>query len=374
MSDTIKKTSDLVTFGDKNLTLLGTQVSVGDTAPNFKARTDEGVDFELAQLRGLTVVLSVFPSINTPVCQVQTRTFNQKASGLSEGIAVVSIARDSEEDFANFCATEGIDRLVNLSELAYEDFGTRYGFLLEDPELLSRGIVVINPEGVITHVEYVSELTDEPDYDAALKAAADTASEDAFVQLPLLYAHDALAPVISAETISYHYGKHLQTYVTNLNGLVKGTEFEGQDLLSIVKKSSGPIFNNAGQIYNHRLYFDNLSPVDAAQKLPTGTLLDAINATWGSVDEFKDAFEKAGVGQFGSGWVWLSADAEGKLAISTTANAATPLTEGVTPLLTMDVWEHAYYLDYQNLRAKSLKSTWDVIDWKKIEARYKKIS
>ncbi len=372
MSQEIKKTEGLVTFGEKGLTLLGEQVTTGQVAPNFKARTDAGVEFELAQLRGRTVVLSVFPSINTPVCQVQTRTFNEKASGLSEGVAVVSIARNTEEDFSQFCATEGIDRLVNLSELVYEDFGTRYGFLLEDPELLSRGIVVINPEGVITHVEYVAELTSEPDYEAALAAAAATAGDDQFVQLPLPYAHDALAPVISEETISYHYGKHLQTYVTNLNGLVKGTEFEGQDLISIVKKSSGPIFNNAGQIYNHRLYFDNFSPVNEAQKMPTGALLDAINATWGSVDAFKEAFEKAGIGQFGSGWVWLSADAEGKLVISATPNAATPLTEGVTPLLTMDVWEHAYYLDYQNLRAKSLKSSWDILDWKKVEARYNK--
>ncbi len=369
----MQKNTTLVKHGDTPLTLLGTQISAGEQAPDFIAQCAAGGDCRLSDLRGRTVILSVFPSITTPVCQLQARQFNQRAARLGESIVIVSVARDTIADYKEFCAAEGIERLVNLSDLAYEDFGTRYGFLLEDPSLLARGIVVIDPEGVVTHVEYVHELTDEPDYDAALTAAQATACEDAFVQIPLPYASDALAPVISAETISYHYGKHLQTYVTNLNGLIKGTEYEGKSLEQIVKSSKGPIFNNAGQIYNHRLYFDNFSPVTVAQKAPTGRLLDAIVAVWGSVDSFQEAFEKAGIGQFGSGWAWLVSDAQGALSICSTGNADTPLTQGLTPLMTMDVWEHAYYLDYQNLRAKSLKSSWDILDWKKVEARYEGI-
>ncbi len=370
MSTSIDNNSTLVKHGDKPLTLLGKQVCAGEQAADFKAQCDRGGDFCLSELRGRTVILSVFPSINTPVCQLQTKQFNQRATQLGESVVVVSVSRDTLADYKKFCAAEGIDSLVNLSDLAYEDFGTRYGFLLEDPSLLARGIVVINPEGVISHVEYVHELTDEPDYEAALTAARATASEDAFVQLPLAYPLDALAPAISEMTMSFHYGKHLLAYITNLNALIKGTEYEGKDLVSIVRSSEGGIFNNAGQLYNHRLYFGNFAPAAQAQKQPTGALLTAIESTWGSVDAFKEAFEKAGVAQFGSGWVWLSSDAEGKLSVSSTANGDSPLTQGLTPLHGIDVWEHAYYLDYQNLRAASIKACWDILDWKKVESRY----
>ncbi len=355
----------------KNATLLGTPAKQGESAPDFKAQLADGTDFNLSDLRGRTVVLSIFPSINTSVCQVQTRRFNEKAAKLGEGVVVASLARNTGADFAKFCAAEGIDQLLSISDLAYGEFGEKYGFRLAGSDYLARGIVVIDPEGKMSYVEYTPSLGREPNYDAALAAAMQTAGEDPFILLPLPYAEDALAPFISAETISYHYGKHLAGYVKNLNKLVKGTELEGKSLEEIVKTSEGAVFNNAGQIYNHRIYFDSFAPADQAQKQPTGELLKAIDATWGSFDAFKEAFEKAGLSVFGSGWVWLSQDAEGKLHISTTANADSPLTKGQNTLLGIDVWEHAYYLDFRNNRLASLKAAWNIIDWKKVEARFR---
>jgi Fe-Mn family superoxide dismutase len=183
----------------------------------------------------------------------------------------------------------------------------------------------------------------------------------AFTLPPLPYEMDALAPYISKETLEFHYGKHHQTYVTNLNNLVPGTEFEGASLEDIVKKSSGGVFNNAAQVWNHTFYWNSLAP--NAGGAPTGALADAINAKWGSFDAFKDAFNKSAAGNFGSGWTWLVKKADGSLDIVNTSNAATPLTTADTALLTCDVWEHAYYIDYRNARPKYLESFWALVNW-----------
>ncbi len=180
--------------------------------------------------------------------------------------------------------------------------------------------------------------------------------------LPALsYAMDALAPHISKETLEFHYGKHHQTYVTNLNNLIKGTEFESASLEDIVRKSSGGVFNNAAQVWNHTFYWHCLAP--NAGGAPTGALAAAINAKWGSFDAFKDAFTKSAVGNFGSGWTWLVKKADGSLDIVNTSNAATPLTGADKPLMTCDVWEHAYYVDYRNRRPDYMAAFWALVNW-----------
>jgi len=183
----------------------------------------------------------------------------------------------------------------------------------------------------------------------------------AFTLPPLPYAMDALAPTISQETLEFHYGKHHQTYVTNLNNLVAGTEFESATLEDVVKKSSGGVFNNAAQIWNHTFYWNSLSPNGGGE--PGGKLAEAINAKWGSSAAFKEAFNKSAAGNFGSGWTWLVKKADGSLDIVNTSNAATPLTTDDVPLLTCDVWEHAYYIDYRNARPKYLESYWNIVNW-----------
>ncbi len=180
--------------------------------------------------------------------------------------------------------------------------------------------------------------------------------------LPALpYALDALAPHISQETLEFHYGKHHQTYVTNLNNLIAGTEFESASLEDIIKKSSGGVFNNAAQVWNHTFYWNSLSPNGGGE--PTGALLEAINAKWGSVAAFKEAFNKSAAGNFGSGWTWLVKKEDGTLDIVNTSNAATPLTGADKALLTCDVWEHAYYIDYRNARPKYLETFWNIVNW-----------
>lgn len=195
--------------------------------------------------------------------------------------------------------------------------------------------------------------------------------------LPLLislitipYAQDALEPVISRETIEFHHGKHLQTYVDNLNKLIVGTEFKSMPLEEIVAKSQGAVFNNAGQILNHNMYFTQFSPIAADNHMPKGAILDAINRDFGSFDAFKAEFEQKGVSLFGSGWVWLAADKDGKLVITQEPNAGNPVTKNMKPLLTMDVWEHAYYIDYRNRRAAHLQALWQIINWDEINRRY----
>ena len=171
---------------------------------------------------------------------------------------------------------------------------------------------------------------------------------------PLPYPMDALAPAISAETLEYHYGKHHQAYVTNLNNLIKGTEFENMSLEEIIMKSSGGIFNNAAQVWNHTFYWNCMAP--NAGGAPSGALADAINAKWGSFDNFKAEFSKSAVGNFGSGWTWLVKKPDGSVDIVNTSNAGTPLTTSDKALLTIDVWEHAYYIDYRNARPKFVET------------------
>lgn len=189
-----------------------------------------------------------------------------------------------------------------------------------------------------------------------------------YIQPELPYAEDALEPAISRQTIQFHYGKHEKAYIDNLNKLIKDTEFEDMALEDIIKTAKGPLFNNASQAWNHIFYFFSFSPDGGGE--PKGKLRQAIERDFGSFDKFKEEFEKAGVGLFGSGWVWLSKDNDGKLFITQSSNAGNPLTDGLTPLMTFDVWEHAYYLDYQNRRADALKSLWNIIDWEVIESRY----
>lgn len=181
-------------------------------------------------------------------------------------------------------------------------------------------------------------------------------------ELPALpYEKDALAPHISAETLEFHHGKHHQTYVTNLNNLVPGTEFEGLSLEEIVVKSLGGIFNNAAQIWNHTFYWNNLAPNAGGE--PTGELADAINVTFGSFAKFKEEFTKTTVTTFGAGWAWLVKNPDGSLALVSTSNAGCPLTAGQTPLLTCDVWEHAYYIDFRNARPAYLEAFWVLVNW-----------
>ncbi|MBL0532489.1 superoxide dismutase [Fe] [Aeromonas dhakensis] len=182
-------------------------------------------------------------------------------------------------------------------------------------------------------------------------------------ELPALpYAINALEPHISQETLEYHHGKHHNTYVVNLNNLVPGTEFEGKSLEEIIKTSTGGIFNNAAQIWNHTFYWHCLSPNGGGE--PTGALTDAITKAFGSFAEFKDAFTKSAIGNFGSSWTWLVKKADGSLAIVNTSNAGCPLTEaGTTPLLTVDLWEHAYYIDFRNLRPKYMETFWALVNW-----------
>lgn len=185
----------------------------------------------------------------------------------------------------------------------------------------------------------------------------------------LPYANDALEPVISQETINYHYGKHLQTYVNNLNALVPGTNDEGKSLEEIVTTTNDTaIFNNAGQVLNHTLYFLQFTPSPRTPK-PTGKLADAIDRNFGSFENFKKEMNIAAIGLFGSGWAWLAMDKEGKLHILKEANGSNPIRQGMKPLLGFDVWEHAYYLDYQNRRADHIAQLWDIIDWKTVESR-----
>ena len=188
-----------------------------------------------------------------------------------------------------------------------------------------------------------------------------------FTLIDLPYALDALAPVISARTLEFHHGKHLQAYVDNLNKLIAGTPYEGMSLEEIVSKADGGVFNNAGQILNHNLYFTQFAPSCPA---PTGHLKAQIESQWGTLDAFKAAFVAAGVGLFGSGWVWLQANADGALSIGQYPNADNPVAHGLRPLLTFDVWEHAYYLDYQNRRASHLEALWGIVNWGVIEERY----
>jgi len=187
-----------------------------------------------------------------------------------------------------------------------------------------------------------------------------------FINLP--YESDALDPVITKNTIDFHYGKHLKTYVDKANDLMKGTDFEKMSLEDIVKKADGPLYNNAAQVLNHNLYFLQFAP--SGNGKPVGKLAQAIDETFGSFESFSKSFEENGIGLFGSGWIFLAKDADGKLVITKEPNAGNPITKGMTPILTFDVWEHAYYLDYQNRRADYLKQLWKIINWDEAEKRF----
>ncbi|MCC4265525.1 superoxide dismutase [Fe] [Oceanimonas baumannii] len=191
-------------------------------------------------------------------------------------------------------------------------------------------------------------------------------------ELPALpYAKNALEPHISQETLEYHYGKHHNTYVVNLNNLVPGTEFEGKSLEEIIKTSTGGVFNNAAQVWNHTFYWHCLSPNGGGE--PTGALADAIKAAFGSFDAFKEEFTKSAVTNFGSGWTWLVKKADGTVGLVNTSNAGCPLTEaGLTPLLTCDVWEHAYYIDYRNVRPDYVKAFWALVNWDFVAENFSK--
>ena len=186
----------------------------------------------------------------------------------------------------------------------------------------------------------------------------------------LPYATNALEPVISQQTIEFHYGKHLQAYVNNLNSLVPGTEFEGKSVEEIVKTApDGAVFNNAGQVLNHELYFTQFAPKPAHSE-PVGKLAEAIVKDFGSFDNFKKEFTAASVGLFGSGWAWLSVDKSGELVITKEANGSNPVRAGLKPLLGFDVWEHSYYLDYQNRRADHINALWSIVDWDVVGSRF----
>jgi Fe-Mn family superoxide dismutase len=189
-----------------------------------------------------------------------------------------------------------------------------------------------------------------------------------FELMTLPYAQEALEPVISKETIAFHHGKHLAAYVNNLNGLLPGSGFEEATLEEIVCKATGGILNNAGQILNHELYFGQFTG-KSMQSTPKGRIIEAIERDFGSFEAFKEEFQKKGATLFGSGWVWLSADKDGKLVITQETNAANPIQKGLKPLLTFDVWEHAYYLDYQNRRPDHLAALWQIVDWNVVESR-----
>jgi len=189
-------------------------------------------------------------------------------------------------------------------------------------------------------------------------------------ELPALpYEKSALEPHISAETLEFHHGKHHNTYVTNLNNLVPGSQFEGKSLEEIITSApAGGVFNNAAQIWNHTFYWNSLSPNGGGA--PTGALADAINAAFGSFDGFKEKFATSAATNFGSGWTWLVKNADGTVAIVNTSNAGCPLTDGVTPLLTCDVWEHAYYIDYRNARPKYVEAFWNLANWEFASANF----
>ena len=187
--------------------------------------------------------------------------------------------------------------------------------------------------------------------------------------LPTLpYEMEALAPHMSRETFEYHYGKHLKTYIDNLNSLIVGTPFAEMPLEEICVKAEGPIFNNGAQAWNHIFFFNSLTPT--SQRAPTGALAAAIDRDFGSLEAFKEQFGKAATSLFGSGWVWLCSDKAGKLSIIAEPNAGNPLKKGLTPMLCIDVWEHAYYIDYRNSRPEFIKNFWELVNWKVVEQRY----
>ena len=204
-----------------------------------------------------------------------------------------------------------------------------------------------------------------------MSTTATTAETRKFKLAPLPYAYNSLEPEISEETLRFHHDKHHAGYVAKLNALIAGTPYEMMSLKSIVEKSDGAIFNNAAQVWNHDFYFDTLSPTPKSK--PEGALLEAIVGEYGSLENMQKAMDEAAVNLFGSGWVWLVANNDGRLSIMSGANADNPLRYGLHPLLTIDVWEHAYYIDYRNARADAVRAIWNRVDWQKVEQRYSSV-
>ncbi len=189
-----------------------------------------------------------------------------------------------------------------------------------------------------------------------------------FALAHLPYDKKALEPHISEETLTYHHDKHMAAYVNKLNELIAGTHYDGMTLEDIIREADGPLFNNAAQAWNHEFYFAQFSP--EPQRMPSGELLDAINTAFGSVDKLKERMNAESAALFGSGWVWLASNYDGELMIVPKPNAGNPLTDELRPLLAIDVWEHAYYIDFRNARADGVKALWNVLDWRKVEERY----
>lgn len=366
----MKENKDVTSRKGAPLTLLGEMARVGETAPNFTVTDVAENDVKLSDYKGKTVVITVFPSINTPVCAMQTRSFNKRAIALNDDVVILTVSRDLPADLDKFCAAEGIKNIHTLSDRKYGEFGPKYGFLIKEIDLLGRGTIIVDKNGKIVYAEYVSDIVNEPNYEAAISKLNEIAPVTVYKLNPLPYKHDALAPHISEETIHYHYGKHLQTYINNLNNLLENSPLKGKPLNEIIIKSEGTLFNNAAQVFNHEFYFETFSPAPKTQ--PEGKLLAAIESKWGSFDQFKKEFSEAATSVFGSGWTWLVKDDKGTVSILKTANAETPITKGLIPLMVMDVWEHAYYLDYQNRRAEYINQVWPIIDWKIVEERYAK--
>lgn len=205
---------------------------------------------------------------------------------------------------------------------------------------------------------------------SVLEAQKAQTGTQSFELIALPYATDALKPVISQQTVELHHGKHLRGYVNKLNSLIEGTKFEGKSLRTIVRTSGGGVFDNAGQLLNHNLYF--LQFIPGGYAISAGPLQDQILIQFGSMEEFKAEFEREGMSLFGSGWLWLSRDKVGKLVITKEPNGSNPVVRGLEPMLGVDLWEHAYYLDYQNKRAEHLKALWSIIDWRIVAERYAK--
>ena len=350
------------------LTILGKMIETGDMAPDFKSTDIDGNIVKLSDFKGKTIIITAFPAIKTPVCSMQAREFNKRAVTLGKDVVVLGISKDDISDTRSFCIAEGIKGIHILSDKKYGEFGIRYGFDIKELGLLARGTVVINKDGKVVYAEYVSDIVDEPAYDKAIDAAKELSSDFQFVLKPLPYKSNDLEPAISRESIEFHYGKHLQGYVNNLNQLLDKSPLKGKSLKEIICRSEGTLFNNAAQVFNHQFYFETFSP--KAKPAPEGLLLAAIEEEWGSFEDFKKLFSETATKLFGSGWVWFVKDERGMVSMLSTANADTPIRYSLTPLMTFDVWEHAYYIDYRNRRSDHIEKLWSIIDWSIVEKRY----
>lgn len=245
--------------------------------------------------------------------------------------------------------------------MRYLTFGLMSALILLSLSACGKTTTEGDSNDVMTQSDQVTETTTTTNINNSDKSMK-------FELVTLPYAPNALEPVISEKTISLHHGKHLQTYVNNLNKLIEGTEFADMELVDIVKKSEGGIFNNAGQTLNHNLYFTQFCPNGGGK--PSGDLLKAIEAKWGDFESFAKDFEAKATALFGAGWAWLASDKEGNLSIVCYSNAGNPVVDDLTPLMGADVWEHAYYVDYENRRAEHLGKLWDILNWEEISKRY----